>query len=780
MYRRTSLPACVVLVLLALLSARSVSGQVAAVRGAIEGTVIDSASGVAREGVTVTLDGNARGMLTDVEGRFAFADVAAGTHTIRTRLISTRSTERSVVVEAGVIVRLTIGISSAAVTLGAVRTNARPPERERFEMSPNVGTISITPSSVSHVPALGEPDVLRTVQLMPGVNARNDFSSGFNVRGGESDQNLILLDGYPIYNPFHLGGLFSTFLDETVGSIDLLTGGFTAPYGGRLSSVLDVTSAPATQTGLHGTASISVISSSLSIGSATADGRSSWTLSGRRTYADKLVAAISDKEFPYHFSDAQFHAERALNSGALKITTTAYAGTDILDANLGVFEDSATKGGSVGAFVFQWSNQLLGVTLTNAWHEHAHLPLTGTGDSIRVEQTASFTRFATGLDLAAGALALSNSVHEFRLDGKLHWYKGTRERQIGYETSTYATHYDVNTSASAAQLFTLEQHPEALSVFYDERWKPSEKLIMELGLRAEHMTGRSWSNISPRASAKYFVTRDLAVSAAVGTYSQWMHSLNREDIPVRIFDFWVASDETTPVTQATHYVLGLEQWLGPLRFMRVEGWVKQYTHLLEQNTADDPGIRGDEWLESTGTSYGLDFVLRQLEIGTFGGWLSYTYGVSKRSRDDMSYWPGHDRRHNVNAVGTWKPGGNYVFSARFGLATGTPYTNIVGQVVRRVYDVRTHTFQKVSTLEREPLGGAHNSSRLPLFQRLDLGVSRTGQWHGLTLTPYVSVVNAYNAKNVFLYSFDYTTNPPTREAQSQFPFLPSLGLTVTF
>ena len=120
----------------------------------------------------------------------------------------------------------TIRLVVAPVTLGAVRARARPPERDRFELSPNVGTVTLTPSALSGVPALGEPDVLRTVQLLPGVNARNDFSSGYNVRGGESDQNLILLDGYPIYNPFHLGGLFSTFLEETVGEIELLTGGF--------------------------------------------------------------------------------------------------------------------------------------------------------------------------------------------------------------------------------------------------------------------------------------------------------------------------------------------------------------------------------------------------------------------------------------------------------------------------------------------------------------------------------------------------------------------------
>ena len=114
------------------------------------------------------------------------------------------------------------------------------------------------------------------------------------------------------------------------------------------------------------------------------------------------------------------------------------------------------------------------------------------------------------------------------------------------------------------------------------------------------------------------------------------------------------------------------------------------------------------------------------------------------------------------------------------MASGTPYTNIVGQLVRRAYNPATHSFNEKDRGEIEPVGGVRNGARYPLFQRLDLSVSRAGQWRGLQLTPYASIVNAYNAHNVFIYTFDYTKNPPTREASSQFPFLPSLGMTVTF
>jgi hypothetical protein len=786
MYRRAGTTARTLFIVVALLLARAegmaaqLPSQPLGAHGVIKGTVLDSGSGSALSRVAVAIVGTRRGTTTGETGRFALPDLVAGLYVVRVRQLGYATQDRSAIVRGGETTTVSIRLVSTPVTLAVVRARARSTERERFELRPNVGTVSLTPSAVSNVPSLGEPDVLRAVQLLPGVNARNDFSSGYNVRGGESDQNLILLDGYPIYNPFHLGGLFSTFLDETVSGVDLHTGGFGAAYGGRLSSVLDVHSADASRSGLHGSAGISVIASSLSLGSASEDGRGSWMVSGRRTYADKLVSTLSDRTFPYHFSDAQLHASRELGAGNMRVELTAYSGADVLDGDFATFGDSSgTPGG--GTFTFDWANQLVGLTLRNAWREGASLPLFGVADSVLAEQRISFTRFGTGLDLGKGALTLSNSVHELRVAGSVRWMRGTHERQLGYEGSGYAIRYDVQSAGTGTTLFTLAQHPTATAAYYQEGWRPTSRLVMEGGLRAEHLTGRAWTGLSPRVSAKYFITPDLAISAAYGEYAQWLHSLNREDIPVRVFDFWVASDAYVEVSRARHYVLGVERWIGAMRFARVEGWVKQYGHLLEQNTADDPSRRGDEFLDSRGSSFGVDVLLRQLDLGAFGGWLAYTYGVSPRQRDGVGYWPGHDRRHNLNVVATYKPGDHYLFSARIGVASGTPYTDIVGQIVRRVYDPTTNSFGSGSPITSiEPVGGVRNGARYPFFQRLDLSVSRESSWRGMRVTPYLSVVNAYNAKNVFIYTFDYTRNPPTREASSQFPLLPSLGMTVAF
>ena len=146
----------------------------------------------------------------------------------------------------------------------------------------------------------------------------------------------------------------------------------------------------------------------------------------------------------------------------------------------------------------------------------------------------------------------------------------------------------------------------------------------------------------------------------------------------------------------------------------------------------------------------------------------------------MRYFPGHDRRHDLNVVGTWRLS-KYMFGARYGYATGTPYTDIVGQLVRRVYDPGLNAYgTRGGGKQTEFIGGPRNGARLPVTQRLDLDVTRRYRVRGTTIAPYLSVVNAYNEKNVFLYVFDYTKSPPTRQAISQFPFLPSAGVTIQF
>ena len=250
----------------------------------------------------------------DSSGRFVFRDITAG-HAFGcapSRSATSQPTRPSSFTAA---IPSTVVASSshgAAVARAGAHRRQESPERTRFEEQATPSVVSISGAEVRRVPAIGESDVLRSAALLPGVVARNDFSAGFNVRGGEADQNLVLLDGIPIYNPFHLGGLFGTFIDKAVSGVDVLTGAFPSRYGGRLSSVLDVKSLEETRHGAHGTAEISLLSSSLFRRRDRSRGKLSWNVAVRRTYADKVVEWIrGSNDFPYHFQDAQLRARLA-------------------------------------------------------------------------------------------------------------------------------------------------------------------------------------------------------------------------------------------------------------------------------------------------------------------------------------------------------------------------------------------------------------------------------------------------------------------------------------
>jgi hypothetical protein len=278
---------------------------------------------------------------------------------------------------------------------------------------------------------------------------------------------------------------------------------------------------------------------------------------------------------------------------------------------------------------------------------------------------------------------------------------------------------------------------------------------------------------------KYFATPELALTVAAGRVTQWMHSM-AGDGPLRYFEVWLASDSITPVATAWHGVVGAERRVRDVGSIRVEAFVKRYDRVLEANWSENPQVPGDEFFVAEGTSYGADILARWQPTSGLAGWISYSYGVSTRERDGMRWAPGHDRRHDLDVVATWRLT-KYRFGARFGFATGTPYTPIVGEIARRVYDPSRDSWGTGnSRLWIEAMGGARNTARFPATHRLDLDASREFQFRGASVSPYLSVVNTYNAQNVFVYLYDYSTDAPTRRAISQFPVLPSLGVRVVF
>jgi hypothetical protein len=736
-------------------------------QGTIRGHVRSARTGEGVAGATVLIVGTRTGAIADAAGAYVIPGVTPGEVRARARFIGYADAEQPVTVRDGETSTIDFRLIEAITTLGAVRTEAKAAEREVFEEKPNLGVTMLSSKVVSSIPRFGEADVLRAAQMLPGVLARNDFTAGLNVRGGEADQNLILLDGYSIYNPFHLGGLFGTFIDGSIDGLELRTGGFPAPFGGRLSSVLDVRSAEETRSGIHGSGTLSMLATSATVGAPFDQGKGTWMVAGRRTYADKVLRALNVDAMPYYFRDGITHATyRPLPR--TKVSATFYDGRDDLTGDIASASDKA--GG--GNFQFWWGNRVAGVTVDHQIN-----------DSLSARQKLSRTWFRTLLDLGDPATGLSslrleNRLTETNVSGSLDLKRGAHRPSVGYEVAAHDMLYLVAAPSSGVELLRDVQEPLSASTFVNDIWKPNDRLILEGGLRHEWLKNADWQAVSPRLAAKYFVRRDLAVTAAVGRYSQWLHSLAREDIPVRLFDFWTASDSQIAVSRASHFVAGTEAWFGQSRFIRLESYVKQYDRLLEPNIEDDPNVHGDEHVELTGRSYGLDLLARQLEHGRWGGWIAYTYTFSTRTGEKGTFYPGQDRRNNLNVLLSYRKSPKLLLSTRFGYASGTPYTDIVGQLPRRVYNINTGLWDTDGRTEDvQAVGGPRNEKRLPSTQRLDITVTRE-MGGGVKFTPFISVINLYNAKNVFMYAFDFKGTPPTRTSYSQLPFLPTIGLQV--
>jgi hypothetical protein len=737
--------------------------------GVVTGQVVDAGTRQPVVAATILLRGTRVGTVAGDDGRFVLPKVPAGAGRLIVARLGYVADTVPVTVRGGDTTRVLVALRATTSQLQAVRVAAAATERDQFRLSGSPSVVSVRGETLKRVPVIGEPDVLRVVQLLPGVVATNDFTAGYNVRGGESDQNLVLLDGFPIYNPFHLGGLFGTFIDETVGEFELLPGGFPARYGSRLSSVLSVVPKAETRSGVHGAASVSVLASTLSLGG-TVRGSTSWNVAARRTYADRFVSLLSDRQLPYYFTDMQAHVRHTLsNSGVVSLT--AYRGRDVLDASLAAFGDSSQAGG--GDLLFDWGNALVGVAYTQPLG-----PRWG-GDSTRAMQRLSWTGFSTTLDLGAGSLRFANRLGDSRAWGELARWRGRHETLVGYDWSGLRSRFDVNAAASNDPILAVGQQPSAASVYVDHTVR-GRRAVARVGVRGETVTGTGWRGVSPRASLKWFAHPDFAITLAAGRTTQWTPALRNEQAPVRIFDFWLTADRNTPVASAWQGSLGGEKWWGGSRFVRLEAWSKRYARLPSSNLFNDPDVLGDEFIVTSGESHGADLLVRQLESRRLSGWIAYSYAVNWRNGADGRFAPVQDRRHNLNVVASFRPGGVWSYGARVGVGTGTPFTDVVGQLVRRRYDPITNSFGTGNReVSREPIGGVRNGARFPLFQRLDLSVTRTRPGKR-TWAPYVSIVNAYNARNVFTYFFDYADNPPTRTAISQFPFIPTVGVSLSW
>jgi hypothetical protein len=738
----------------------ALAGPALAQTGAIRGTV-RSGTGEPVPSPGVLIQGLGALTIGDSTGAFAFAAVPPGTWRLEVRAIGYRPRLVAAVVRADEVTTLEVRLEPEPVTVSGITATARSAERERFEDEAVTSARALGMRDIGRVPALAESDLLRAVQLLPGVVARNDYSVGLNVRGGDADQNLVLLDGQVVFNPFHLGGVVSTFADDAVQGVDFLAGGFSARHGGRLSSVLEVAERPGTSTGLHGSASVSMLATKLHLEGPLPGRRGSWLAAGRRTYADQLVATFTRSTFPYHFQDLIGRVDLPKVLGGM-VTASGFASGDYFDFVL----TEANSGQREQRFLFKWGNRTLGATYRRAL-----------GQRTALTQRAGYSAFFADIGVGPGLFAFTNDVSRVALSGDLEWRGDRHLVGAGYLLERHDIGYFAGSGEVGLDFARLAYRPTALEAYLEDQWRPTPWLMLRPGLRFTTLRGGArFTRLAPRFAAKAFVNHETAVTLSGGRYYQYIHSLRNEEIPITLFEFWVGADSNLPVSSADHAVLGVERWFGEGTSLSVEGYWKDMRDLVDGNPEEDPGVVGDEFRTAAGTAYGLDLYLRRT-TGRLTGWISYTYGKVTREAEGERFAPAQDRRHSLNVVGSTRGPLGAQWTLRFGYGSPLPYTGVAGQWIHRFYDPGRNIFIGAFT---EPYRTQRNALRYPAYSRLDVSARWQFGWLGARWFPTVSVLNTYARTNVFVYLYDYTQNPPVRRGFTQFPFVPTVGLDVEF
>ena len=744
---------------------------------AVEGTVRSVADTTPLAGVRVRALETASQTETSAAGRFALANLPiTAIHLVFERIGVTTDT-----------VTVAPGTYSVAVFLQPLAVPVTPfvavgtmPARQRFEAVAQTSTISLDPMDIENTPSLAEPDVARVAQLLPGTVAKNDYSVGINVRGGESDQNLVRLDGTSVLNPFHLGGLFSTFDASAVESADLITGGFPAAFGGRLSSVMDVGLRTGSRDHVGVQGAVSLLSSRVLVEGPIGGTGATFLIGGRRSYTDVLTRAFSEDAFEYYFADAL--AKLTVPLGRGQVSATGYWGHDGLDLPW-VHEEPGVEGVD---FAFSWGNRLGGLT----WVQ----PLGGA----QLDTHLDISEFSTRFGMVPDQFNAVNKVRQLTARTALAWRLGgghdvqlgvgVEDYHIGYESGNRSLSfevpdgiyvndtripYDFGEVILTSAGLDLDYRPRIWLAYLDDNWRPLRPLILRLGVRVEYVDGGAdFTGVSPRVGAKLFLTDDLALTASGGRYYQALHSIRDQEIPINMFDFWIGADEVTPVARSDHLVLGLEHWLRRNVSLTLEGYFKTFDDLPLRNYQDDPRVHGDEFLIATGDAWGVDLMVRRHQ-GAVRGWISYSYAKATRQVGAESFPPAHDRRHTLNVVLQADGPAGSALSVRWGYGSGLPYTGIVGQWEHRQYNAELHLFE----LPREEvMGTTINGERYPHYARVDVGVRWQFEWLGGMWRPFVNVVNVFNRRNVFAYTYDYGSAPPVRSGWSQLPAVPTIGV----
>ena len=790
----------------------------------ISGFVRDISNGEPISYANVFISNSTNGSTTNRDGYFAISDLQVGKYELNVTMIGFASYKDSVELLTNESVRLDIVLRSQVLESSEILVTA---ERQKFQRAIESSQISLDIRELNSAPAFIEPDVFRTLQMLPGVQTTSDFSSALYVRGSTPDQNLIMLDGIAIYNPYHLGGIFSTFNTDAIKEADFRAGGFSARYGGRMGAILNVINREGNTEKIKGSANLSLISSKILIEGPVPKWRGikgSWMFSGRRTYIDKVVNALkipngeksedgSDiyYEFPYYFYDYQIKANIDLNQDH-RLTFTRFYGDDVLDFS---YEDPirVAQGNNVTVqqefrlgLDWPWGNKTNGLTWrwiispktiaktfisSSRYRFDFDLSFVDRDTYIYSDSTAiNFTNFNWNIYDLIKDRTIETEV-QYKLSKNHSLTAGAQLRNIdfdlgiNYELTTQDTFFTWNP-------LYLKNSTQEFAVFAQDRWEVSKNLKIRGGLRMTDYNLHDKVYLDPRLGVKYNLSDNIALKTNWGLYHQFLTTANNQDENLRLVELWLGIPENKPASISEHLITGLEYMSKENIFYRIELYNKNFDNLLtlkQDNANEFEGVSQDstinEFWDTRGNSKGVELLIKK-SSGRFNGWVGYTFSETKYfTQPNGWYSPNFDRTNTLNIVANFEINSDLEFSAALTQSTGNPYTKILG----RVYDWEQNLYNDSYWYPVDSyLVGDKNTERYEDYFRVDVGMTRKGgNIFGLKYDTYWQIMNLTRHLNILTYNYRTKTDPLTgnqlgvqRQPIPMFPLIFTFGVNFEF
>ena len=759
----------------------------------LSGHVQDAVSGEQLLGATVWCEDTKQGVAANIYGFYSLT-LPEGKHNIIVTYIG--YTPQRFEIDLSMNIKMDINlIAGTKLKEAVVSAESLNKIEEQVQMS----KMEIPIDQVKRLPAIGgEVDLLKVLQLLPGVQSGGEGTSGLYVRGGSPDQNLMLLDGVPLYSVNHLFGFFSVFNADAVKNMSITKGGFPARFGGRLSSILEIYMKDGHMKEYHADATVSIIASKLTVEGPIVEDKASFMLSARRTYLDLLINPIiaqANRNNPdvttdprYYFYDLNGKLNWRIGPKD-RLYLSAFKGED--DFGIASAENYGINSSTLD-FGLDWKNEIQALRWNREWSPRLFSNTT---------LTRSLYNFNTGIEITEQSedtlsmAALYNSgIEDFsgRIDfdfapNSRHYIKfGANWTNHTFSPGATSLELDFgDTPALDTLLGPADIKSDEAFLYVEDEFELSERLKLNLGVHASILMVQdtSYNSIQPRAALNYRLPGGYAFKASFARMAQYVNLLTNEGLGLPT-DLWVPSTARIRPQQSWQVAMGVAKTFGDIE-VSLEGYYKGMEGLLSYKEGASFLFSLDtDWedqvTQGIGNAYGTELLV-QKKYGRTTGWIGYTLSWSNRQFDDINsgnWYPfTYDRRHDVSFVVTHDFTDKWTGSAVWLYGTGRALTLSESSFSAYVPD---GTGEGIYTFSAE-VPSEKNAFRMSPYHRLDLSLTRTKIRENGTRHLIFSVYNAYNNLNPFFAQTDEDDNgnPVIRE-YGIFPIIPSIAWRFSF